>query len=98
MNAPAKGALRLPPESPEYEIEKVPSTNKSLTRKQEALQNLERFTDQLAVMAHWLEQLQGEIDDAYVLFDPERFDSLTRRVRLFREAADDLCIRLGGRR
>jgi hypothetical protein len=66
-------------------------------RQEEALRNIERFTDQLAVMAHWFEQLQGEINDAHALLDPKRFDSLKRRVRLFCEAADSLCNMLGGR-
>jgi hypothetical protein len=98
MSPQIKGALRLQSESPEREIPEVPSTNESQTRKQEALENLERFTDQLAVMAHWREQLQGEIDDACVLFNRERFASLTRRIRLFCEVVGSLCDILGGHR
>ena len=72
--------------------------SKPEARRQEARANLERFTDQLAVMAHWCEQLKAELNDVYVLLDSERFDSLTRRTRLFCEAADALCDMLGGRK
>jgi hypothetical protein len=75
-----------------------PENSKPEARKLEALQNLERFTDQLAVMAHWFEQLKTEANDVDVYLDPERFDSMKRRVSLFCEAADDLCDMLGGRR
>jgi hypothetical protein len=71
--------------------------SKPEARRQEARANLERFTDQLAVMAHWCEQLKAELKDVYVLLDSERFDSLTRRIRLFCEAAEALCDTLGGR-
>ena len=69
----------------------------SEAKRQEARQNLERFTDQLTVMAHWFEQLKAEIHDNRAFLEPERFDSLDRRVRLFCEAADTLCDTLGGR-
>jgi hypothetical protein len=97
MSAQTKGTLRLQPDSPDNEIA-VPSTDKSQTRKQEARKNLERFIDQLAVMAHCREQLKAELNDVYVLLDSERFDSLTRRIRLFREVVDALCDMLGRRK
>jgi hypothetical protein len=77
---------------------KLDSPNESEARRQEAFQNLERFTNQLAVMAHWFEQLKAEINEVNVATDSEKFDSLIRRVGLFCEAADALCDTLGGRK
>jgi hypothetical protein len=99
--AQKREAPRLEPEDLEHKelgCENRQVINKSEAERQEALKNLERFTVQLTVMAHWFEQLKAELKDAYVIIDPERFDSLDRRVRLFCEAADTLCVTLGGRR
>jgi hypothetical protein len=73
------------------------SNSKPEARRQEVREDLTRLTDQLSLMAHWREQLQAEIDDNHTFLDAERFDSLTRRVRLFCEAADSICDTLGGR-
>jgi|SRR6516162_1908260 hypothetical protein len=99
MNAQKKEAPRCQPESPGKEVEfSQPQNNQPESRKQEALQNLERFTDQLTVMAHWFEQLKDELRDVNVFLDPERFESLTRRIGLFCNTADSLCDDLGRRK
>jgi hypothetical protein len=98
VNAHKKWAPRCQPESPNKELgyENQPN-NKPEDRRQEALKNLERFTDQLTVMAHWFEQLKAEISDVNVFTDSEKFDSLVRRVGLFCEAADTISYTLGRR-
>jgi len=97
--AQKKEAPRREPEDLDKKLgcENQRLNSKPEARRQEARANLERFTDQLAVMAHWCEQLKAELKDVYVILDSERFDSLTRRIRLFCEAADALCDTLGGR-